>query len=96
MFTNRVPFLNYGSAAALAAASRALKGYNDILSEQALTAAIGAWNKEHNEPINNDSERHSWFFSNITHRPAFYFLHGLSSESCFHFNSHYNRYITQF
>ena len=64
VFSNRVPSLNFGSAAALAAASRALKGYNDTLSEQALASAIGAWNKEHNEPLKEDNERHNWFFSN--------------------------------
>ena len=64
VFSNRVPSLNYGSAAALAAASRALKGYNDTLSEQALTAAIGAWNLEHNDPVKSNNERISWFFSN--------------------------------
>ena len=64
VFSNRVPSLNYGSAAALAAASRALKGYNDTLSEQALTAAIGARNLEHNDPVKSNNERISWFFSN--------------------------------
>ena len=64
VFSNRVPYLNYGSAAALAAASRVLKGYNDTLSQQALTAAIGAWNLEHNEPISQDSTRRHWFFIN--------------------------------
>ena len=49
---------------ALAAASRALKGYNDTLSQQALTAAIGAWNLEHNKPIKQDSSQMHWFFIN--------------------------------
>jgi len=64
VFTERVPFLNYGAAAALASASRALKGYNDTLSRQALDAAIGAWNKEHNEPITRKSPEENWFLSN--------------------------------
>ena len=64
VFSNRVPSLNYGSAAALAAASRALKGYNDTLSQQALTAAIGAWDLEHNHPVKSNNERISWFLSN--------------------------------
>lgn len=64
VFTNRNPYLNYGSAAALASASRALKGYNDQLSEEALTAAIGAWDKEHNEPLEKKSEEEAWFRSN--------------------------------
>ena len=50
VFTYRTPGLNYSSSAALAAASRALKGYNDTLSTQSLDAAIGAWNFEHNAP----------------------------------------------
>ncbi|HLP17021.1 MAG TPA: glycoside hydrolase family 9 protein [Bacteroidota bacterium] len=50
-FTNRQPWLNYGSCAALAEASRALKGYNDQLAEEALHYAIGAWNKEHDSPV---------------------------------------------
>ena len=64
VFTERMPFLNYGASAALAAASRALKGYNDTLSQQALDAAIGAWNKEHNEPITRKSPEENWFLSN--------------------------------
>ncbi len=64
VFSNRIPYLNYGSAAALAASSRALKGYNDTLSQQALTAAIGAWNLEHNEPVKEDSTEMHWFFNN--------------------------------
>lgn len=64
VFTNRNPYLNYGSAAALAAASRALKDYNDQLAEEALNAAIGAWDKEHNEPLEKKSEEEAWFRSN--------------------------------
>lgn len=39
-FTNRNSFLDYQTAATLAAASRALKGYNDALSERALKSAV--------------------------------------------------------
>ncbi|MEO6102628.1 MAG: glycoside hydrolase family 9 protein, partial [Pseudoxanthomonas sp.] len=46
-FTTRSTALNYGSAAALAAASRALRGYNDALAEECLRAAIGVWGDEH-------------------------------------------------
>lgn len=45
-FTSYSTPLNYGSIAALAAASRALKGYNDNLAEESLTAAVSGWAKE--------------------------------------------------
>lgn len=46
-FTSKSTALNYGSIAALAAASRALKGYNDVLSKECLDTAKKAWNQEH-------------------------------------------------
>ena len=46
-FTNRSTPLNYGSIAALAAASRALKGYNDTLAQACLATAIRVWTEEH-------------------------------------------------
>ncbi|MDR1331038.1 MAG: glycoside hydrolase family 9 protein [Tannerella sp.] len=46
-FTNRSTPLNYGSAAALAAASRVLKGYNDPLADECLTFARKIWAEEH-------------------------------------------------
>jgi len=46
-FTNREPALCYGSAGALAAAARALKGYNDALAAECLTAAKQIWTEEH-------------------------------------------------
>jgi endoglucanase len=45
-FTTATTALNYGSAAALAAASRALRGYNDELAEECLTTAKRAWDFE--------------------------------------------------
>ena len=39
-FTTRTPFLDYSTAAALAQASRALKGYNDDLADRSLANAI--------------------------------------------------------
>lgn len=59
-FTNHTTALNYGSAAALAAASRTLKGYNDKLSEECLTTAIKVWNEEQN------SIPDTFFFGNTT------------------------------
>ncbi len=47
-FTTETTALNYGSIAALAAASRALKGYNDKLAQECLDTAIRAWQKEQN------------------------------------------------
>jgi endoglucanase len=46
-FTSRSTSLNYGSTAALAAASRALRGYNNELATECLTTAINVWNEEH-------------------------------------------------
>lgn len=45
-FTSRSSALDYGSIAALAAASRALKGYNDDLGAECLRTAIDAWDEE--------------------------------------------------
>ncbi len=45
-FTTNTSALNYGSAAALAAASRALRGYNDELAQESLETAEGVWEYE--------------------------------------------------
>ena len=45
-FTSKSTPLNYGSAAALAAASRALKGYNDELAKECLATAKKVWADE--------------------------------------------------
>src|SRR5690606_17009193 len=45
-FTSRSSSLNFGSIAALAAASRALEGFNDELAEESLQVAISAWRDE--------------------------------------------------
>jgi endoglucanase len=45
-FTTATTALNYGSAAALAAASRALRGYRDELAEECLATAKRAWDDE--------------------------------------------------
>jgi endoglucanase len=49
VFTPRMPSLNYSAAAALAAASRALKQSNPALSAEALKYALQAWNMEQND-----------------------------------------------
>jgi hypothetical protein len=46
-FTTHTTPLNYQAAAALAAASRVLKGYDDALASQCLQTAIDTWEKEH-------------------------------------------------
>ncbi|MDT0649404.1 glycoside hydrolase family 9 protein [Autumnicola edwardsiae] len=46
-FTSKSTPLNYGSIAALAAASRVLKGYNDSLAQECLTTAKNVWKEEH-------------------------------------------------
>lgn len=46
VFTTRASALDYGSAAALAAASRALRGYNDALADKALGVATRVWDEQ--------------------------------------------------
>ncbi len=46
-FTSKSSSLNYGSATALAAASRALRGYNDKLADECLKTAEKVWDEEH-------------------------------------------------
>ncbi|MBP8976175.1 MAG: glycoside hydrolase family 9 protein [Bacteroidetes bacterium] len=64
VFSNREPWLNYYSVAALAAANRALKDYNKQLADEALAAAINAWEKEHRDPVKRTSSDEEWFRSN--------------------------------
>ena len=45
-FTSKSTPLNYGSIAALAAASRALKGYNDELANECIATAKKVWDEE--------------------------------------------------
>jgi hypothetical protein len=47
-FTTRTPFLDYYTTSALAAASRALKGFNDTLSRQSLLCARKLWKEDEN------------------------------------------------
>lgn len=50
VFTNRSSFLDYATAGALAASSRALKGYNKSLADRCLAAAIKMWDDNSNNP----------------------------------------------
>jgi endoglucanase len=49
-FTSKSSALNYGSAAALAAASRSLAGYDDSLAHECLTVAVKIWDSEQGHP----------------------------------------------
>jgi endoglucanase len=64
VFTPKFPFLNYSAIAAMAAASRALKGHNEQLSDEALATAEQAWEKEHKEPPPAYGRMMPWFFNN--------------------------------
>ncbi|MGB2867408.1 MAG: glycoside hydrolase family 9 protein, partial [Bacteroidota bacterium] len=46
-FTSKSTPLNYGSIAALAAASRAMRGYNDSLADECAAVARRVWDEEH-------------------------------------------------
>jgi endoglucanase len=50
VFTERSPFLDYGTAGALAAASRALKEYNATLSAECISLAKKLWDENENMP----------------------------------------------
>lgn len=47
-FTNKSTPLDYGAIAALAASSRALRGFDDSLADQCLLTAKKVWDDEHN------------------------------------------------
>jgi hypothetical protein len=63
-FTSRSTALNYGSIAALTAASRSLKGYNDTLAIECLETAIKVWQEEHSQ------EPHLFRWGNTTGGPV--------------------------
>ncbi len=50
VFTTRTPFLNYAGIGSLAAASRALRGFNDALADECLALAKKAYTEERNTP----------------------------------------------
>ena len=56
-FTNKLPFLQYGAAAALADASRTLKGWDDALAEECRDTAVKLWTEEHAHPTPNQGPR---------------------------------------
>lgn len=69
-FTTRNPFLDYYTAAALAAANRALKGYNDTLAEQSLSCAKKLWDEDENS-ARTDTSRFARFRRNMKMLAAF-------------------------
>ena len=49
-FTTKVPGLQYGATASLAAASEVLKGWDDALAKECLDTAVKLWDDEHAHP----------------------------------------------
>jgi endoglucanase len=49
-FTTHITPLNYDVASALAAASRAFRGYDDKLANECLETAVRIWDQEHKQP----------------------------------------------
>jgi len=60
-FTERTSFLDYYTAAALAAASRALKGFDDSLADRSLRCAEKLWS-ENDSLGRNDTSRFAMMF----------------------------------
>jgi endoglucanase len=54
-FTTKEARLQYGAAASLAAASQALKGWDDALAKECLHTAIKLWEEEHAHPTANQA-----------------------------------------
>jgi endoglucanase len=60
-FTNRFSWNSYSSISALAAAGRALRGYNDSLADECLAAAKAAWSDEQKQPVQENNRRYARF-----------------------------------
>jgi hypothetical protein len=54
-FTTKMAGLQYGAAASLAAASTALKGWDDPLAKECLDTAVRLWDEEHAHPTASQS-----------------------------------------
>jgi hypothetical protein len=63
VFTNRMPFLDYSTAAALAAANRALNNYNKTLADKCLTLAKKLWDDNSNQNQNANQPAQQMFGS---------------------------------
>jgi len=70
-YTTRNPFLDYQMIAAMTAASRALKGYNDTLSQQSQLYALQLWNEDDSLRKNSpDSSRFGRLFAHVSNMTA--------------------------
>jgi hypothetical protein len=69
-FTGRNSFMDYSSAAALAAANRALKDYNKSLADECLTLAIKLWEENQDIKEKPDTSRMGRFFGRSAELPA--------------------------
>ena len=70
VFTGRNTFMDYGSVAALAAASRALKNFDKSLSDESLAMALKLWNEDQNMKNTPDTSRFARFFRGSADLPA--------------------------
>ena len=68
-FTNDVPGVNYMSIAALASASRALRGFNDSLATECLNVAEQSWSRQQKDTTGSQNRR-SRFFERSAEMPA--------------------------
>ncbi len=62
-FTNRTPFLDYSTAASLAASSRALSEYDKALAEKCLILAKKLWNENQNKSQKTNAPERQMFAS---------------------------------
>lgn len=69
-FTNRMPWLDYFSIGALAAASRALQNYNKPLADECLTLARNLWDERNKLRKDADTSRAAAWFRNGTELTA--------------------------
>lgn len=60
-FTNDVPRINYMSVAALASASRALRGFNDSLASACLQVAEQSWARQQKDTVGTGNPRFRFF-----------------------------------
>src|SRR5699024_4449788 len=89
-FTNDVPRLNYMSIAALAAASRALKGYNDSLATECLIAAEQSWARQQKDTVEAGNRRYR-FFQKYAEMPADLQLFIATKETLY--GNHFKKFI---
>jgi len=66
VFTNRIPWLDYFSIGALAAANRALQNYNKPLADECLILAKNLWDEENSLYENADTSGGAIWFRNNT------------------------------